>query len=301
MTLLLYFDYTSLAVWYNIVGTVSVLTLMQSWIPYMRNYWNQQIWAISTFAFFWVIFPWLSPLVKQIGHRPLNAIFGIVISYVLTLLVIGVGFWVQWRVPEGTSTKDKDAYGTYMRGFPPLRIMSFTMGMFCAMIHKNTEISKSRVWWVLTDMSALAIVLLAALVPTGGEIKRITEDYLWDVILSPFYLLLLLGLSSGKGGITWFFRFCVIHELGLWSFSIYLYSSLCTYVGRTNIGDLLPAYAVYFLMLVATILYAGLMNKVFENKLREIIIKKWSKQVENLQTEDAENTALKTGQNYTKV
>jgi peptidoglycan/LPS O-acetylase OafA/YrhL len=224
LTLPQFYLYAKDSSWEVTVGTAFLTPLLlQSWTPWTSFYWNSVLWAISTFAFFWVLYPCLCTLVERHLNSLVKEIAVAVLSYLLALfpfLLIYAGVSSSW-------------YALF-RSFPPLRLPTFIPGMIACKWFANYKIPSHRiaqiVAFAVTDLSILFIYLWAFFFPESDpESWRGGCEVLFDALFTPVWCVTLVGLSNGCGLIAMLLRTRVLVFLGQLSFSIYALQMISDY------------------------------------------------------------------------
>lgn len=115
---------------------------------------NGPLWTLSTLFFCWLVFPLFRDGTKMLSQR--NRI----ISLPIILTLAGLP-WII--VPEHSS---------WVRKFPPFRMLDFYLAMTCASLVKETFLFDSNyswLWLYSSDLAVISILSLGALTPCIEE------------------------------------------------------------------------------------------------------------------------------------
>jgi len=187
---------------------VTNLTLTQAWFPSFAIAWNAPAWALSAFAFFYVIFPFVARFIADWNRRTLQILLVglVVLSWLpaMTYLVMN---------PEGNGLT---AISVTLGGFwlnvlrfdPLVWLPQFLSGVVLGrLIGLQVDDSEHQLdqapgrWFSVGDCLAGALVLFLAFVP------EIPYVLLRHGLLVPITLAILADLARGQGliarGLTW--------------------------------------------------------------------------------------------------
>ena len=223
-----------------IYGIITTPFMLQGWtIPnqmaYASWYWGTLLWAMSPFAFYWFLFPWLVRFVERDRSMKLDYIY-LAIFYILAVLPFFILFLLA-SIPRWAGSDPilscTDCVYWWMREFPPLRISSQLIGMFLAKIwiHAPLKVKKSIVTGIIGDIAFITLIACALFIPDNPDLGR-ADDYaaLLDTVLTPLQCLTMFALACRKGCLSFLLSFRVFKYCGKMSFGIWSYQSLSYYV-----------------------------------------------------------------------
>jgi peptidoglycan/LPS O-acetylase OafA/YrhL len=271
----------------------SCCTLTQSWVPPLAVAWNGPGWSLSAEAFFYLLFPFVAPLIWKLNKpRTLIALAGFwLLSLVPPLLC--------WFVPvPGFSNcpanmPPSPGWVAKLVAFNPLlRLPEFLLGIALGRLfflerqtRNKSQLSKDR----LLSCAALArIMLLVALTGISGLLvcgDRIPYAFLHNGLLDIFFAVLIFGLARGAslGGRLPILRMLslpVFVLLGEASYAIYiLHVPLRNWMYRIldwihpGVQPSLPLLLVYTLF---TLAISILVFKVIEEPARRLIRRRFA-------------------------
>lgn len=120
---------------------LSVLLLLQSWIPPAYGHWNGVAWSLSTEAFFYALFPWVMPLFRNQGPRIL-----------WTILAIGVVLeTIRTAAIHALADHQTIVFLTF---FPALRLSDFLTGIAIGILYRQGR--RIRPVWSVASIGLLA-------------------------------------------------------------------------------------------------------------------------------------------------
>lgn len=177
------------------------LLLVQSWWPDPDVHFgaNSVSWSLACEAFFYLLFPWLLPLLARIRPGRLWAAAAVCsaavfcVPVVATLLPAGRHYW-------------------FVYVFPPVRLLEFVLGILMAMIVRSGRWPRIPVW----PVAALLVVAygVTPYFPTDAETSAVT--------LVPFTLLIAAVADADVSGRASVWRSRPAVWLGEISFAFYL-------------------------------------------------------------------------------
>ena len=228
-------------IFYEVYAIISSPFMLQGWVlptkmAYVSWIWGSLMWAMSPFAFYWFLFPWLLRFVEKERSKGLDFLY-LFICYILSVLPYII-LWTFVMIPTWFNLDFKiiscsDCIYWWIREFPPIRLSSQLMGMFLAKLWITTSDKVKRN--ILNGISgdiALGITLLCALyVPYDPDAPRADSlSAALDTCLSPLQLITMWALACRKGLLSYILSFSVFRYCGKMSYGIWAYQFSAYYV-----------------------------------------------------------------------
>ncbi|MFH5879745.1 acyltransferase family protein [Arthrobacter sp. NA-172] len=193
------------------VGGVLSVVLLQAWVPDGGVYfaWNSVSWSLSVEAFFYLLFPFIAPLVLSLRPRRLYVLRGVCFGVVVML-----GLAAALLLPHTYEQPNNfAAWVTYI--FPVSRLAEFVIGISLVPLVRGNVIPVRK--WQATALLGAAY-LLAALNPTGLGLAAIT--------LVPLCIFLVRFAQADAAGETSVLHHDWLVSLGTASYCFYLVHQL---------------------------------------------------------------------------
>ena len=169
--------------------------LFQAWIPGLSLVWNGPGWSLSNEAFFYLLFPFVLPLLAGLGRRGLWMVCGI--------------SWLAALLPQLVLNREIAAY------FPLFRLGEFVLGVAAGILFLN----RRRVpgWLLPATIAVLAgyLTFASSWVPAG----------LRGAIAAPLFAMLVYALADPRGGRQQVLAWGPLNRLGEASYAIYILQS----------------------------------------------------------------------------
>jgi len=178
---------------------VGVLGMVQAWNPLRvadAGAWNLTAWTLSTEAFFYVLFPFVLPLVEKLSTRALR-VFAVVVIF---LVVLGHTMSLHYMEPIATLT---------FIPLPAFRFPEFLTGMILGLLFLRRERRTHHPWKLYT--AALTIMAILAFI-----------DGPWISVLFIPLAVLIYELALGGSILARLFGSKSLLLLGGASYAIYL-------------------------------------------------------------------------------
>ena len=231
--------------------SISVLFLVQSWIPGFGAFWNPVSWSLSTEAFFYAIFPFL---IRKMKSWSLFKIYtALAICLVLEVFRL-INFDAAFNL---FSDRNEAAIWVFT---PIFRLPDFVTGIMIALVWKKG-------YRIHSALGAPAIVLILI-----GCMPSYTPKYFAFILLHAGCALLIFALAFSLKESNFFVRAGIL--LGQSSFAVYLihepFSYMYSVVSLKTFGHELP-YLFYIILLIAISVF--LYTRI-ESPAREILRKK---------------------------
>lgn len=194
------------------LGMILTPLMLQGWSPSLSTFWNTPAWAMSTEAFFYLIFP-----VVILFRRPQR----------LTRLLVWMGcLWAAAMVlpslymyfhPDGILHLNRYSEGFWIRALkytPPPHIPAFLFGIALADVDRRiARNARLRLWLGLAGCAAVCAILYY------GNFMPFLMMH--DGLLMPFFGTAILGLS-GRNLLAKIMGFAPLAFLGQASYCLYL-------------------------------------------------------------------------------
>lgn len=244
------------------ITLVAYMGMFQSWHPRLTAAWNSPGWSLSDEIFFYLLFPFVLPLVLSIKKD----LFFILTLYLLPIILYFLG--------EPHFDFSTGAGHIFWRSFPPLRLGEFLLGIFIG----KTFIKELSFFRIIKKFSQLFGLLFWLILFFSLFIISVDFGYPREVIshtfLVPCFSLMILILSSIKVPFTAIFRDPFILLLGNASFTLYIiHMPLLFYIYQLGISKGLVFFILYLLV---SLLLSLLVYKWFEIPLQRFFRRKYT-------------------------
>jgi peptidoglycan/LPS O-acetylase OafA/YrhL len=242
---------------------------LQSWLPGAACALNCPSWSISTEFFFYLVFPFVFPLIYA---RPGLWIWISLITWITSLVVC----WLVWlRFGYGLSIMGDlrshpaaDIASQFVKYFPVVRVSEFLLGILLFVVWERHRSRLSK--------GALLAAFVIACIGLGVARNEVSEiafhDGLTAIAWAP---LILLGASLRQGLLVW----PVMQFLGRISFCLYLTHepvfSLMHWVDKHLLGGLALSISPWCFTIPTTIVAIGvsaLLYSIVEKPARRLIM-----------------------------
>ncbi len=198
----------------NLAGlgrAATVPLLVQSWSPSTWSLWNYPAWSLSDEAFFYLVFPFVLPLVARLGNRGLLACAAgaWAVSMSFTALIASA------RLPIEFDTATVVLYVLPFSRFP-----EFLIGVVIG-LHFLRAAPEAKPRWLRSLPGLLSISAAAAILVILGS-GKVPRLWLNNALLAPLFALLTYALASKGGLLRKLLSIRWIVVLGDASYSIYI-------------------------------------------------------------------------------
>jgi peptidoglycan/LPS O-acetylase OafA/YrhL len=188
--------------------------LLQAWVPPYALSWNFPTWALSTVAFFYLMFPLLTRLLRNRSRRQLA--IGLAVLPLVSLLP---SFVFLACYPDGG--KPLSFWHEFVMRTPLFWIPHFLMGMT---LSRLAEISRFDLSWQGSSRSVFSWGDLSFLGVLGVSLVDvpIPNFVLRHGLLAPFYLVTIYDLARNRGMLARLLCLPGIRILGDASFAMFM-------------------------------------------------------------------------------
>lgn len=248
------------------------LTLTQTWAPRLASAWNPPGWSLSNEAFFYLLLPWLLPLVARL--TPTRALLGLALATAAASLGQALP-----RLAIDTLGLSREIWGSYVAFFPPLRAFEFVFGVLLGRLFVGasqarhaTTLAPSPALGAAASLVAIAAILLLS---NGFTLPNLGRHH---GLLLPFYGLLIVSLTLPTNPVTHLLSLPPLRFLGGASYAIYLlHLPLFTYFQQfTAHAQWLPSPATFLAYAGFVTLLASLVFRFYEEPLRRLIRRRFA-------------------------
>jgi peptidoglycan/LPS O-acetylase OafA/YrhL len=200
------------------------VSLLQAWFPLIGGYtsaFNGPAWTLSVEVFFYLLFPWLLPRVRE---APLRTLAGVLLlSLACSVVANAVGG------PRSDLPLDQWNWYLLDHSFPLGRLAEFALGMVTAHWWTGHRRRSAGNVAAETVLELAAMTLLAAGLVYVNRVPELatwlgsgTGDWLAQVALAPLYALLIVAVAGGRGWISSWIGRPLWVRLGELSYAVYL-------------------------------------------------------------------------------
>lgn len=261
----------------QILSLTSHIALIQAWIPAFVINWNAPGWSLSAEVFFYILFPFVMPLLVRQSAAFLIAIMTgcFFFSMGLPALFHSLGLFNFWEPTNIASLGDHGfiTHNNFLYYFPAIRLPDFLTGICLASLflkhrkfigHIAPTLLTGGLIGLLIGLQTGPIILPVILINNG--------------VFGPFVCCIILGLSCAENhSLTRLFSSKPMVVLGNASYALYILHIpiLFLYIAVLPAG-VNPALAAGFYLLLA-ISASILTYYYFEKPLQTRILKKFSR------------------------
>jgi peptidoglycan/LPS O-acetylase OafA/YrhL len=196
-----------------------VMSMLQAWYPPSAMAWNPPAWSLSVETFFYLLFPFVLPLLTRLNTtRLLILALGMYVAAVLVpAIYLGSGLYLKTG-PEGVLLL------RLVLNFPPTRLPEFVLGMAVGRIfllrQKAGSPGRSLLDGGVASGRELAVVAVIVVAVVLGS--HITIFGALAVTLAPALIALIYLLGRGGGLVSWVLARPPLVALGEASYALYL-------------------------------------------------------------------------------
>ncbi|MDP9348605.1 MAG: acyltransferase family protein, partial [Gemmatimonadota bacterium] len=209
-----------------------VLTATQSWFPSASTAYNGTSWAVSTLFFFYAVFPAFVAWSKRLDQRRLWTALCATWMMVLLPAVVVLVTEEGRRPPQGSIEY------WLLHSLPVGRLAEFLFGVvLCKLYLRGGGVR--RVNGTLLSAGALTALLLVL-----ARSRELPYALLHNGLVTPLHAMIILGVASGRGGLTWVLSHPKMRVLGDASLSLYLLHVPFLYWGLFLVKKVTPLDSV---------------------------------------------------------
>jgi peptidoglycan/LPS O-acetylase OafA/YrhL len=270
----------------------SCCTLTQSWVPPLAVVWNSPGWSLSAEAFFYFLFPFVSPFIWRLNKRQtVIALIGLWLLSLVPPLLCWFGAVPGFVDCPATVTPPTNWIGKLVRFNPLLRLPEFLLGIALGRLFvlerrgrvsaQGINRSRSLSWTTLGRLWPYAALIgIFGLLACGSQISY---PFLHNGLLDILFAVLIYGLArEDRSGhsfqVVRFLSMPVLVLLGEASYAVYiLHVPLRTWMYKVLEWFHPGTHPSLTLFTVYTILTLGvsiLVFKVIEEPTRRLIRRK---------------------------
>lgn len=254
-------------------GALICGSLLQSWIPSYAALLNFPSWSLSDEAFFYLLFPFVVPLLQRVAN-------GRLVAWMVGLWVVSLlAPLCHIRVFGPESAHLFNFWGGVVKFNPLVRLPEFLVGVvlgifFLRRIARQSADDSPRLDGVYSAAS-LGAALFALLVLSRSP--HIPYILLSNCVLVPAFVVLIYSLAFGRGVLSRFLSLPLVMLLGEASYALYilhipLYTLLGALAKKMNVSTSSGTFLAFYL--VCAIGASLLVLRYIEQPAREAIKKR---------------------------
>lgn len=238
------------------------VSMLQSWYPRLTPAWNFPAWSISTELFFYVVFPFLLPLVFKL-KKDLTSLMILWLTPVALFFVFTSGF--NFNLTSGPGA-------VMWRSFPALRITEFLIGMIIGKIFLQKQ---SKLYcWVGEHQKLCGFLFWCSLFISLYLVSigiKLPATLITNLLLVPVFALMILLLAMVKIPFSTIFENNFIVLLGSASYALYIiHMPILYYInGLFQTLNLVHGFAFLGTYIVILVLASISLYKFFELPVQE--------------------------------
>lgn len=238
---------------------LQALTL-QAWVPGIALEINYPGWSISNEMFFYVLFPFLIPLFKKMSS---SLQYIVVIGFWAFNLVLHIYFF-QWFGDGGTKSEE------FVMAFPLWHLNGFLFGIMCGLFILNRRDKQNNLW-----LARLAYVIGVLGIYSILFVPNMLQAYTHNGLLSPFYFLIIAGLSLDTSWLMKLISKRIPVLLGEASYGMYMLQFPVYIVFSYLIGVQELTTLQFYMYLLILIVVSIVVYYAFETTMRRKIQQKF--------------------------
>lgn len=210
---------------YLAIGFALTATLTQAWFPEFALAWNFPTWALSTVAFFYVVFPWVGPRVAS-WRRPTQ---WLALGVAPLISLIPPAVYLSLAGDDVPMSMGSEFVGRTPLFWLPHFVMGILVARLAGVARSNPlppAIPSGRPSW--GDACALIVLVVTASAPdrVWAETLGVTPGWiragLRHGLLAPLYMVMLRDWALGVGWSSRALSLSWLARLGDSSFSIFM-------------------------------------------------------------------------------
>jgi peptidoglycan/LPS O-acetylase OafA/YrhL len=239
--------------------------LLQAWVPRYAMHWNYPTWALSAIAFFYVVFPWLTRRLREMGRRRQLALLA-------ALPALALAPSLAYLFGHAELRPDHAFWHEFIMRDPLLWLPHFLMGVLLARVaglsrHGDApgEVSEADRWPVSWGDVAALTVLAIELFNTAAP-----EFVLRHGALAPLFLIVIHDFARGRGVLARWLSLPVLQSLGEASFSMFMWQFPVQMLFKMALGGrALPPFVDVALVVATTVAVSLASVRWFEKPAAE--------------------------------
>ncbi len=188
--------------------------LLHAWTPSLIWYWNVTAWALAALLFFYVLTPWLLPILARLKRWAM-----------LALLIAAPFIAVAPSVVAERFFPDNTSFGVFVDYAPIFVLIHFVAGILTARLMGVSRFTPTpaRANSGLSWGDAAFVLIIA--VRATADVLPLAEVLRSDLVMLPLYLVVLRDLALGRGAVARFFSLALFAHLGKWAFPVYVWQT----------------------------------------------------------------------------
>jgi peptidoglycan/LPS O-acetylase OafA/YrhL len=212
----------------TVVALVAVPLLLQAWWPPLEFLWNTPGWTLSAEAFFYLLFPFVAPLLIKLGTAwimvGIVACWGLALLPPLIYLSLGLQPTDHQPLLFGGLLNQPGLHfwSTVLASNPLLRLPEFLIGILVGIVFLRLPSTSTSRTAHFTRLNRLAALLAVGAIPLCLMALKAVPPELCNVLLVPLFALAIFSLAAGRDGLSWLLSRSWMVLLGEASYAMYL-------------------------------------------------------------------------------
>jgi peptidoglycan/LPS O-acetylase OafA/YrhL len=261
---------------YLTISCVLNLLLIQAWFPEFALSGNFATWALSTVAFFYVMFPWLGPWLARRPRRLQWTLlaFAPIVSLLPTIV------YMQFE----TASEQLTLASEFLFRFPPFWLAHFAMGI---LITRLARLSRHR---IPAEQGESSSAMRRSGRPSWGDVALVVAiilmaipDVRWSSwlglsdggphflfrhgALAPLFIVMAFDFARGRGWTSWLLSASWLQRLGSATYSVFILQIFFMVVAVGIALLPLPPLARLIAIVLATAILSWLADRYVDQPL----------------------------------